>query len=510
MKSHTGKVFLIGAGPGDPGLFTLKGKECLEKASVVIYDYLASPALLSFANPEAEIIYVGKKGGDHTLPQEEINALIVEKAKTGAVVARLKGGDPFIFGRGGEEAEVLQEAGIPFEIVPGVTAGIAASAYAGIPLTHRKMTASLAFVTGHEDPSKENTKIDWEALSRIGTLVFYMGIKNLPLISEKLLSAGRDPKTPVAVIRWGTTPKQKSVTGTLKTIEEEVRKAGITAPAIIVVGEVVDLRGTLAWFEKERPLLGKTILVTRAREQASELVSKLSDLGAHCIELPSIRIVPPEDYGPMDKAIDNLQSYDWLIFTSVNGVRYFFDRLFERGLDVRALCRMQTACIGPATAKKLSDYGIRCDVLPKNYVAESVVEAFQELHMKDRRVLLPRALEARTLLPDSLREMGALVDEAPAYKTLHVEGQGKILLPLLENKEVDLVTFTSSSTAKNFKALLPDKNSDAFTAPLAFASIGPITTQTASALGFPINVEAKEFTIPGLVDAITLYFKEKI
>lgn len=509
MKSKPGKVFLIGAGPGDPGLFTLKGKECLEKADVVIYDYLASPSLLALASPKAEIIYVGKKGGDHTLPQDGINALIVEKARNGTIVARLKGGDPFIFGRGGEEAEVLQEAGIPFEVVPGVTAGIAASAYAGIPLTHRKMTASLAFVTGHEDPTKENTKIDWDALSRIGTLVFYMGIKNLPLISGKLLSAGRNPSTPVAVIRWGTTPKQESVTGTLETIEEDVRKAGIKAPAIIVVGEVVDLRNTLAWFEKERPLLGKNILVTRAREQASDLVAKLASLGANCIELPSIRIVPPADYGPMDKAIENLDPYEWLIFTSVNGVKYFFDRLFEKGLDVRALHKMHTACIGPATAEKLLGYGIKCDVLPKSYYAESVVEAFQNLDMKGKKVLLPRALEARTILPDSLREMGAQVDEVPAYRTLAVEGQEAFLLPLLEDGSVDLVTFTSSSTVKNFKALIPDERFHELTAPLSFASIGPITSETARNLGFSINLEAEEFTIPGLVEAILLYFNGK-
>ncbi|TWI71660.1 uroporphyrinogen-III synthase [Desulfobotulus alkaliphilus] len=498
-----GKVYLVGAGPGDPGLFTLKGRDCMTRAGVIIYDYLAAPALLALAAPDAECIYVGKKGGDHTLSQEGINQLIVDKARTGRTVVRLKGGDPFIFGRGGEEAEVLKAEGIPFEIVPGVTAGIAASAYAGIPLTHRKMTATLAFVTGHEDPTKEDSRIDWEALSRgIGTLVFYMGVKNLPLITGQLLKYGRNPETPVALIRWGSTSQQQTVTGTLATIEEEVRRAGLKAPAIIVVGEVVELRSTLAWFERERPLLGRRILVTRAREQASDLLGRLTQLGAHCIEMPTIRVVPPLDMSDMDAAIDRLGEYDWLVFTSVNGVKHFFKRLFDRGLDVRALHRVKTACIGPVTAERLLDYGIRCDILPENYRAESVVDAFRKEKMSGVRVLLPRAAEARSVLPDSLREMGAHLDEVTAYVTLPVTDQAEELIALLEKEGADMVTFTSSSTVKNFRSLIPDEHFKNLIQKLKVASIGPITSDTARELGFHVDTEAIEYTIPGLVQAI--------
>lgn len=498
-----GKVYLVGAGPGDPGLFTLRGQECMARAGVVIYDYLAAPALLALASKDAECIYVGKKGGDHTLSQEGINQLIVEKARTGRSVVRLKGGDPFIFGRGGEEAEVLRAEGIPFEIVPGVTAGIAASAYAGIPLTHRKMTATLAFVTGHEDPTKEDSRIDWEALSRgIGTLVFYMGVKNLPLITAKLLEHGRAPETPVALIRWGSTSRQETVTGTLVTIEEEVRKAGLKAPAIIVVGDVVDLRANLAWFERERPLLGKRILVTRAREQASDLLHKLTELGAHCIEMPTIRVEEPEDRSGLDQAMERLSDYQWLVFTSVNGVKYFFKRLFEKGLDVRALHQVKTACIGPVTAERLRDFGIRCDILPESYRAESVVEAFRNVPMTGQRVLLPRAEEARSVLPDALRDMGATVDEATAYVTLPVTDQTAELIAILEKKGADIVTFTSSSTVKNFKSLIPENRFTELTDTLRVASIGPITSDTARASGFSVHTEALEYTIPGLVQAL--------
>ncbi|MCW7752474.1 uroporphyrinogen-III C-methyltransferase [Desulfobotulus sp. H1] len=498
-----GKVFLVGAGPGDPGLFTLKGKECMAQAGVIIYDYLAAPPLLALASPEAECIYVGKKGGDHTLSQDAINQLIVDKARTGRTVVRLKGGDPFIFGRGGEEAEVLKENGIPFEVVPGVTAGIAASAYAGIPLTHRKMTATLAFVTGHEDPAKEDSNINWEALSRgIGTIVFYMGVKNLPLITARLLQHGRDPMTPVALIRWGSTTRQQTLTGNLTDIEEKVRMAGLKAPAIIVVGDVVQLRNNLAWFEKERPLLGKRILVTRAREQASDLVHQLTQLGACCIEIPTIRVEKPKDLSAMDAAIDTLDHYDWLIFTSVNGVRHFFHRLFEKGLDVRALHRVKTACIGPVTAERLLDFGIRCDILPQSYRAESVADAFMGVPMKGQNVLLPRAEEARSVLPDALREMGANVDEVTAYVTLPVTDQADALTSILEKGDADFVTFTSSSTVKNFTSLIPANRFEELTRHLKVASIGPITSDTAIKLGFTVDIEAKEFTIPGLVGAL--------
>ena len=502
------KVYLVGAGPGDPGLITVKGKECIQSADVIIYDYLASPALLKYARKSAELIYVGKKGGDHTLSQDQINDLIVEKAKPGAIVTRLKGGDPFIFGRGGEEAEVLVKVGLSFEIVPGVTSAIAAPAYAGIPLTHRKLTSTVAFVTGHEDPKKEESRINWAALATgIGTLVFFMGVKNLPEIARQLMDHGKSPDTPVALVRWGTTPGQVTVSGTLDTIVAKVRAAGLKAPALIVVGDVVNLRPTLKWFEK-RPLLGKRIVVTRARQQASDLVELLSDLGAECLEFPTIEITPAKDPEPLRQAIENLNAYDWIVFTSVNGVIHFFEQLFAAGKDVRALSRMQTAAIGPATAEQLLAFGLTSDIVPEIYRAESVVAAFEKLNLKAKKILLPRAREARPVLPVELTKMGAQVDEISAYETLTVTENVGDLIQALEDKGVDLITFTSSSTVKNFKALLPSANFQKLMQGVLVASIGPITTDTAKKLDFDVHISADSFTIPGLVEAILQYYQK--
>jgi uroporphyrinogen III methyltransferase/synthase len=501
-----GMVYLVGAGPGDPDLITVKAVACLKHADVVIYDFLAAPKLLKYAQDGAEIIYVGKKGGDHTLAQDKINDLIAAKAKQGHTVVRLKGGDPFIFGRGGEEAEVLARAGIPFEIVPGITSAIAAPAYAGIPLTHREYTSSVAFVTGHEDPAKDESSIDWSKLATgVGTLVFLMGVKNLPNITQELMAAGRDPKTPVALVRWGTTPQQTTVTGTLETIVEEAEAAALKPPAIIVVGEVAKLRDTLNWFEK-RPLLGKTVVVTRARAQASDLVDQLSALGAECLECPTIKVVPPEDWGPLDAAIDNLGTYDWLVFTSVNGVSFFFERLFEKGKDVRALRDVRTAAIGPATAKRLSDFGLKSDIVPETYQAESVVEAFAKETMEGKRVLLPRAKEARPILPVELNKMGAVVDEIAAYQTEQARENVDELIKRLEEGSIDIVTFTSSSTVKNFKALLPPERFESLIEGVTVASIGPITSDTAKELGFKVGITAEDFTIPGLCEAILQHY----
>jgi len=503
------KVYLVGAGPGDPGLITVKGRECIQNADVIIYDYLASPALLNHARQSAELIYVGKKGGDHTLSQDEINDLIVEKAKSGGIICRLKGGDPFIFGRGGEEAEVLFKAGLAFEIVPGVTSAIAAAAYAGIPLTHRKLTSTLAFITGHEDPEKEETGINWSSLAEgIGTLVFFMGVKNLPHIVRNLIAHGKSPDTPVALIQWGTTPGQKTVTGTLQKIVESAQAAGIRAPAIIVVGDVVHLRKKLKWFES-RPLLGKRIVVTRARQQASDLVGLLSDLGAECLEYPTIKIMPPQNPQPLKKAVENLATYDWIVFTSVNGVSYFFEQLFAAGKDVRALGRMKTAAIGPATAGRLREFGLTSDIVPKTYRAESVVEAFKSEKLKGKKILLPRAAEARPVLPKALKKMGAQVDEIAAYKTLKLTESTDDLVRQLEDRRIDLITFTSSSTVKNFKALLPAKTFKKLMRGVAIASIGPITTDTAAELGFDVRITAVSYTIPGLVEAILQYYQKK-
>ncbi|MFH1581562.1 MAG: uroporphyrinogen-III C-methyltransferase [Pseudomonadota bacterium] len=509
MKTIKGKVYLIGAGPGDPGLITVKGLECIKNADVIIYDYLASPMFLQHAKKNAEIIYVGKKGGDHTLSQYKISALIVEKAKTGLIVARLKGGDPFIFGRGAEEAEELIKAGISFEVVPGVTSAIAAPAYAGIPLTHRRFTSTVAFVTGHEDPTKEESSINWAALAKgMGTIVFLMGVKNLPNITDRLLGQGMSHDMPVALIRWGTTYKQMTVTGTLDNIVERVKSAGLKSPAIIIVGEVIKLRETMQWFEN-RPLMGKRIVVTRAREQASELVKVLSDLGAECLECPTIKVVPPGDWKPLDTAIENLSSYDWLIFTSVNGVNFFFERLFKQNRDVRALSNLRTASIGPATAKRMFDSGLKSDIVPKSYRAESVIEAFAQEDIKGKRILLPRAKEARPILPVELAKMGAIVDEVTAYRTEKVCDNVDVLMAGLEQGTIDLITFTSSSTVKNFHALIPPAKFNDLMKGITVASIGPITSDTAKALGFNVHIVAESYTIPGLCDAIKQFYNQK-
>ena len=501
-----GKVYLVGAGPGDPGLITVKGLECIKKADVLIYDFLASSVFLKHASKNAEIIYVGKKGSDHTFSQENINALIVEKAKIGLTVTRLKGGDPFIFGRGGEEAEVLIHANIPFEIVPGVTSAIAVPAYAGIPLTHRKFTSTLAFVTGHEDPTKKESSIDWKALAKgIGTLVFLMGVKNLHHIREGLISHGMHPDTPAALIRWGTTAQQVTVTGTIDTIVELKNANDIKPPAILVVGHVVGLREKIKWYEI-RPLMGRSIVVTRAREQASDLVNRLCDLGAECLECPTITVVPPDDLKPLDMAIENLSSYDWLMFTSINGVNFFFNRLFEKNKDVRALNHVRTAVIGPATAKRLFDFGFQSDIVPESYKAESVVEAFAKEDIIGKKILLPRAKEAREVLPLELTKMGAVVDDVAAYCNHAVKDDADIVLKRLKNHTIDMITFTSSSTVKNFRALLPSKGLTNLIQGVTIACIGPITADTARNLGFDVHIVAESYTIAGLCEVIQQYY----
>ncbi|MDY6987574.1 MAG: uroporphyrinogen-III C-methyltransferase [Thermodesulfobacteriota bacterium] len=501
-----GKAYLVGAGPGDPDLITVKGMECLKKADVIIYDHLASSKLLKHAREDAETLYVGKEQGAHTLPQEQMNKLIVQKAVEGHTVVRLKGGHPFIFGRGGEEAAALAEAGVPFEIVPGITSAIAAPSYAGIPLTDRRYTASVGIVTGHEDPTKPHSTVDWSKLATgVGTLVILMGMKNLPKIAEKLIAAGRDSQTPVALIRWGTTPKQTTLVGTLETIVAKAQAANLTPPVAIVVGEVVRLRDTLNWFEK-KPLFGKTVVVTRTREQASELVSRLSALGAECLEFPTIRVVPPQDWTPLDRAIDRLDAYDWLVLTSVNGVSFFFDRLYEKGQDVRALKDVRTATIGPATAKRLRDFGLNSDIVPETFRAESIIAAFRDEDLGGKRVLLPRAKEARPILPIEVRKMGATVDEIPAYQTEQVRHNVDELVGLLEKRAIDIVTFTSSSTARNFKGCLPPDGVERLMGGVKTASIGPITSDTARELGFNVDIEASEYTIPGLCQAILGYY----
>ncbi len=503
-----GMVYLVGAGPGDPELITVRGAECLKCAQVVVYDYLASERLLEWCADSAELVYVGKKGGDHTLSQEKINELVKNKAAEGLVVTRLKGGDPFIFGRGGEEAEILAASGIPFEIVPGVSSAVAAPAFAGIPLTHREYTSSVYLVTGHEDPTKDTSSVNWPALAAAGgTLVFLMGVKNLPAITERLSDHGLPSETPVALVRWGTTPRQQTVTGTLADIVENVTAAGLKAPCIIVIGQVVRLRKTLSWFEN-RPLFGKTIVVTRARPQASEFLRRLAALGADCLACPTINVVPPDDFSTLDDRIKRLGAYDWLVFTSINGVAWFFNRLFACGLDARHLGGLRTAVIGPATEQRLLGFGVKADIVPESYRAESVAAAFSREEMAGRKVLLPRAAEARPVLPEALREMKAEVDEITAYHTVEDTSAAETLLTALKQKTVDLVTFTSSSTVRNFRKLLPEDvtEKNRLMQDVTLASIGPITSETAAEEGFQVHITAETYTISGLTEAIVNYY----
>lgn len=504
-----GKVYLVGAGPGDPGLLTLRGKEVLGMAEVVIYDYLANPKLLEYASPEAERIYVGKKGGEHTLSQDGINDLLVQKGLKHKV-ARLKGGDPFVFGRGGEEAQVLQRAGIPFEVVPGVTAAIAVPAYAGIPLSHRDHTASIAFVTGHEREDARDSKIAWDKLATgVGTLVFFMGVKNLPDICTSLMAHGRGPGTPVAVIRWGTTSEQETVVGTLENIVERVREAGLRPPAITVVGGVVALRGELNWFER-RPLFGRRILVTRAREQASEFKQQLEELGAQCVEFPTIAIEPPPSWDPVDEAISRLASYDWMVFTSVNGVRFFMERLLHSGLDVRELKGVRLVAIGPKTAEAVRKFGLRLDLVPREYRAEAILEGLAGEKVEGTRFLIPRAMMARDILPDTLRERGAEVHVVPAYQTVLPIGRSPQILDQLMKKEIHCVTFTSSSTVSNFFSMFDKSGLQAALKGVAIACIGPITADTARDFGLKTDIMPGEYTIPALVRSICSYFSGKV
>ncbi len=503
-----GKVYLIGAGPGDPGLFTLKGKRCLEEADVVVYDYLANPRLLRYAKPDAERIYVGKQAGQHTLPQEEIGRLLVARAGDGKMVARLKGGDPFVFGRGGEEAEELAAARIPFEVVPGVTSAVAAPAYAGIPLTHRDFTSTVAFVTGHEEPTKEETGIAWDKIATgIGTLVFFMGVGQLPEIVANLTRHGRSPLTPAAVIRWGTRAEQEVVTGTLADLA--VKGRGMKPPALIVVGEVVALREKLRWFEA-LPLAGKRVLITRAREQASSFAQLLEAAGAEVVEFPTITFAPPESWAPLDAAIGRLREYQWVIFTSANGVRFFWERLQRAGRDVRDLFGITVCAIGPATAASLQTLGVRADIVPTEFRAEALVEAVASAvgaeGLQGSRVLLTRAAEAREVIPEELTRRGAQVDVVPAYRTVKCAQDPEELRAMLRDGKIHAVTFTSSSTVRHFLDLVGEEMGELLKG-VAVASIGPITAETAARHGIASHIMPENYTIPALADALVKHFQ---
>lgn len=505
------EVFLVGAGPGDPGLMTVAGAAALKRADVVVYDYLANPLLLAHAPGSSECVYVGKKGFSNHVTQNEINSLLVDKARRleargGGVLVRLKGGDPFVFGRGGEEAAALRDAGVACSIIPGVTSGIAAPAYAGVPVTHRGMASSVAFIAGSEDPTKDESSLDWEGIAHgADTLCFYMGVRNLPLISRKLMEAGRDPETPVMLVRWATTPDQEVLSGTLATIAESAAAVGFKAPAIIVVGAVVALRERIAWYESG-PLAGMTIAVTRARSQISALALRLRSLGACVLELPAIAIAPLPSYDEVDACIADLRSYRFVVFTSANGVKAFFDRLSHAGLDSRALASARVAAIGPATAEELKGYGIAADFVPCEYRAEAVADQLIEAGLADGdRILVARAFEAREILPSMLRARGASVDVVPVYRTVAPSRESvEPSLSRLLAGDVDAVTFTSSSTVRNFASLVNDVSADSSSLleGLSCYSIGPITSAAAFDEGFSIAAEAKEYTIPGLVEAI--------
>ena len=509
MSNRRGIVYLVGAGPGDPGLLTVKGKECLEQADIVLYDYLANPSLLDFAPAHAERVYVGRRGRGQYQDQAEINRLLIERARAGQVVVRLKGGDPFVFGRGGEEAEAVATAGVPFEIVPGVTAAVAVPAYAGIPVTHRTLASTMTVVTGHEDPSKGTSVIDWPKLAATsGTLIFMMGMKTLPLIVSRLLEEGRSADTPVAAVRWGTKAEQRTIIGTLRDIVVKTAQAGLEPPTVIVVGEVVRLREQLNWFER-RPLFGKRIVLTRAREQAAEFARLLAAYGAEPITAPTITMVPPASWAALDRAIEQLSGYSWLIFTSVNGIAPFMERLKHAHRDVRALAHLQIGAIGPRTAEELTRYGLSADVIPPEFQAEGMVAAMGQYDLKGKKILIPRAEVARELLPDQLRTKGATVDVIPVYRTVLPEVGLNRLKEQMRNGMIDVITFTSSSTVSNFVELIGGaEEARRIVGKTTIACIGPVTARTAEDYGMPVTIMPGENTIPALCQAIVRFYSE--
>lgn len=489
MKPPRHKVYLVGAGPGDPELITLKAKRVLAQADVILYDHLAAHDLLDLAPPAAERIYVGKKRANHSVSQEEICAMLVDLGRRGGNVVRLKGGDPYLFGRGGEEAEALHLAGIPFEVVPGVTSPLGIAAYTGVPLTHRDHTSVVTFVTGHDVD-----RIDWTKVGAAETLVVFMGLSHLTQIATRIIEEGRDPNTPAMAVRWGTRPDQEVLVGTLATLPALVREQGMKPPATIVIGEVVQLRDRLSWFEK-LPLFGQRIVVTRARQQASTLSAQLTGLGASVIELPVIEI-QSGNTGALDAALLRLETYDFLIFTSVNGVERFLERLRQSPRDLRSI-RGRLCAIGPATRDALERFHLKVDITAKEYVAEGLLEALAAHDMHGKRILIARAAVARDVLPDTLRARGAEVDVVEAYQTVPPEGLAERAREVLAQNP-DWVTFTSSSTVRNLaEAVGPQALHGIRT-----ASIGPVTTETLAHYGIPLTTQATEYTVQGLVNAV--------
>lgn len=487
-----GKVYLAGAGPGDPELLTLKARRVLSLADAILYDNLANPAILRWARPDAERVYVGKKRSDHTFTQDEIVQMLVDRARQGLTVVRLKGGDPFIFGRGGEEVEGLVDAGIPFEVVPGVTSPLGIAAYTGVPLTHRDHTSIVTFITGHEIEA-----IDWSRTALTGTVVVFMGLQHLADIAQKMIAAGRSPDTPAMAVRWGTRPEQTVVAGTLATLAAKTSEAHLQPPVSVVIGEVVVLRDKLSWFDK-LPLRGQRIIVTRAAAQAPELTEKLHELGAEPIELPVIELAPLTDYSELDARIKELETYDWIVFTSVNAVEYFLTRLRACGRDARAI-RGRICAIGPATKDALVSASLTPDLVPEESVSEGVAQAFEKFDIKGARVLLPRAASAREVIPLALAELGASVDIADAYRNvLPAESEARIKSWRQSGVGADWIVFTSGSTVKNWLALAGRESLEG----VRIVSIGPATSEVIRKHGLGVTAEATHHTIDGIVSAV--------
>jgi uroporphyrinogen III methyltransferase/synthase len=498
----TPTVYLVGAGPGDPGLVTVRAVECLAQADLVVYDKLVSPRLLEYAPPQAERVCVTDLAACHVERYLPVQQALIQGARAGRRVVRLKGGDPFVFGRGGEEAEALRQAGVPFEVVPGVTAALGAAAYAGIPLTHRQYASAVAFVTGHEDPTKPDTALDWTALARFpGTLVFYMGMARLARIVAALLSHGKDASTPAAVVHWCTTGEQRTVEAPLVDLPTAVQTAGLAAPALVLVGSVVGLRGRLSWFER-RPLVGKRVLVTRPRHQAGELVRRLELLGAVPLVLPAVEIGPPADWGPVDRAIDALSSYQWLVFTSANGVSAFLERLRVCGRDLRALGGIQLAAIGPGTAEALFGYHLEPDVVPVEYRSEALAEALRP-RVAGQAILLARADRGREVLREQLERAAGRVEQVAVYRQADAVDSEAPVLDYLRRGEIDYVTLTSANIARALVRALDEVCRGRLeSGEVKLVSISPVTSAAVRELGLSVADEAEEYTVAGLVAAL--------
>lgn len=502
MTPQLGIVYLVGAGPGDPGLLTLRGRDCLQRADVVLYDGLVNPSLLRHTAARAIRTCRVSDGGQRRLDQSEINQQLIDAARAGQVVVRLKGGDPFVFGRGSEEAAALADAGIPFEVVPGVTAAVAAGEYAGISLTHRDHASAVAFITGHEDPAKPSSSLDYNSLAGFsGTLVFYMGLDRLPRIAESLVAAGKSSETPVAVISQATLPRQRTVTGTLHTIAEQVARAKLRPPSLIVVGECVRQRARIAWFEK-RPLFGRRIGVTRADEQSDPQFNRILELGAEPVLMPTLRIEPPESWDTVDEVLGRLSDFDWIIFTSVNGVHAFCKRLWERGGDSRSLGKARLAAIGPSTAEALREFHLRADLMPAEYRAEALAAALRP-DVRGKRVLWARANRGRDVLPAELSAAGADLHEIVVYRHHDLEAWPADVVRLLSDGQLDWIGVSSPAIARNVARLLPEAAWQHLGRQTRIASISPVTTAACHEVRLPVSAEAVEHTWNGILAAIT-------